>query len=183
MKNSLLIMFVVALLAASCGGNGNSEQPVAAVEAAMAPPVETSTPSLHIADSVMAGGHKYIYKVERDPIDSVFVKDEDGNEYNDNTIRVEVKRDGAVFFQHTFMKKNFANWLDNGMLKNGVLDGCRFLKIEDGGVVFSMCVSIPLSDLSSPFFVTVDGSGAYTIAVDHTLDMDNLNDSTKLANE
>ena len=39
-------------------------------------------------------------------------------------------------------------------MKNGILDGFRFNRVDNGKLVFSLCVSYPDSDLSAPFLLT-----------------------------
>jgi hypothetical protein len=57
-------------------------------------------------------------------------------------------------------------------MKNGILDGFRFFRVDDGKLVFSLCVSYPDSDLSSPFLLTIGPDGSATITKDELMDVE-----------
>ena len=57
-------------------------------------------------------------------------------------------------------------------MKNGILDGFRFNRVDNGKLVFSLCVSYPDSDLSAPFLLTIGPDGSSTIVEDEFMDVD-----------
>mgnify|MGYP002512485974 FL=1 len=67
--------------------------------------------------------------------------------------------------------------LDKDFFKNSILDGCRFMKIHEGMVSFSMAVSYPESDMSRPFILNIGPDGSYMILPDDDLDEEYITDS------
>ncbi|MCM1108085.1 MAG: DUF4738 domain-containing protein [Clostridium sp.] len=122
-------------------------------------------------DTVSSGGHLYAYDIVRQASDTLgIVTDENGDRYADNFIRLTVTRDEEAYFSHRFLKQDFAAYLDRGFRKSAILDGMAFDRVVAGGVRFAVAVGYPMSDMSMPFLVTVDGSGAYRIEKDEVLD-------------
>jgi len=110
-------------------------------------------PDLELTDSTTLGGHTYVYSILRTPCDSLEkVKDDMDDLYLDNTIRLTLHRDGAVYFDHTFTKATFAPSIDKGFY------------------VFSFAVSYPDSDMSIPFLMTITDQGTFTFVKDENLD-------------
>ena len=164
LNSSLLI-----LLLASCGNKDSKK------DAWVAPEHEVVTrqmPELSLADSLVVNGRQYVYEILRTPSDSLQkVKDDMGDLYLDNTIRLTLQRNGSKFFDKTFTKATFAKDIDKDFYDNAILDGIRFLKAEPGkGLVFSFAVSYPDSDMSVPFLMTITDSGSFTFVKDENLD-------------
>lgn len=142
-----------------------------------APQYETKVhqmPDYHLTDSTQAGNHTYMYEITRMASDSLpKVKDDLDDFFADNTIRLTLRRDGATYFDKTFTKNVFASSIDKMFLQNSILDGIRFVRAEAGqGLTFSFAVSYPESDMSVPFLVTVDDSGAFSFVKDDNLDVE-----------
>lgn len=166
-----MVLAVAAMVLASCG-NGNKKE-----DAWVAPEHEAVTrqlPDLQVKDSVRLAGRQYVYEILRTPCDSLAkVKDDMGDLYLDNTIRLTIRRDGNVFFDKTFTKATFAASMDKSFYQNAMLDGIRFLKVEPGrGLVFSFAVSYPDSDMSVPFLMTITDSGSFSFVKDENLDLE-----------
>ena len=138
------------------------------------------TPELSIDRTEEAGGHKYHYTIERRPVETT-VTDEDGNVFYDNSISLAVQRDGSVLYSRTFTREDFLPMLDKGFCRYGILDGCRFVEIKGGNVVFSLCVSYPESDMLAAYLLTIHADGSATFSPDNTLDVENLADSAALS--
>ena len=136
--------------------------------------VTRQMPKLQLTDSVKSSGHLYVYSILRTPCDSLDkVKDDMDDLYLDNTIRLTLRRDGAVFFDRTFTKATFAGSIDKAFYHNAILDGIRFLRAEEGqGLVFSFAVSYPDSDMSVPFIMTISEQGTFYFVKDENLDHD-----------
>ena len=162
--------FQILIFSLSGCGNKSVKQ-----ETWVAPEHEAITrqmPDLELTDSTTLGGHTYVYSILRTPCDSLEkVKDDMDDLYLDNTIRLTLHRDGAVYFDHTFTKATFAPSIDKGFYDNAILDGIRFLHAEAGqGLVFSFAVSYPDSDMSIPVLMTITDQGTFTFVKDENLD-------------
>ncbi len=171
MKNikTLMLLTLAALLSAACN-NKKTEK-----DSWVAPKHESVTrqmPDLQLTDSVRAAGCLYVYDICRVACDSLpMVKDDMDDYYRDNTIRVTLHRDGAVYFDKTFTKATFASSISKDFYENAILDGIRFLRVEVGqGLVFSFAVSYPESDMSVPFLMTITDTGSYSFVKDENLD-------------
>lgn len=102
------------------------------------------------------------------------VKDETGQEYYDNIIDVKIVReDGTEAFHKKFTKQNFTSYLGNSsFVKDGVLLGIVFDKVEDGNLVFAVSVGSPdmQSDAFIPLVMKVDRMGNTSISLDTKID-------------
>lgn len=140
------------------------------------------TPELLVDRRTSAGGHKYRYVIERKPVETT-VTDDEGNVFYDNRITITLERDGGQYFSRSFTRQNFLSMLDKGFQRYGILDGCRFVKVSKGAVVFSLCVSYPESDLYTAYLLTVQSDGSSSFSPDNTLDVENFADSASLSSE
>lgn len=98
--------------------------------------------------------------------------DEQGNSYYDNRITVRVLRsDGSVFFDRTFLKSDFVDYISDAYAK-GALLGIVFDRVEDGSLRFAASVGSPdrMSDEYEPLVLTVSRMGSVSIAKDTRLD-------------
>ena len=169
-RTKLCVLVALSALVMTGCGNKNTKQ-----DAWVAPVHEVVTrqmPDLELTDSVRLGNRQYVYDILRTPCDSLSkVKDDTGDLYLDNTIRLTLRRDGVVFFDKTFTKETFASSIDKEFYDNAILDGIRFLRAEPGqGLVFSFAVSYPDSDMSVPFLMTITDGGSYSFVKDENLD-------------
>ena len=118
------------------------------------------------------------YKVEvhRFVADSLpKVKDEQGNPYFDNLIRVRVLRaDGSEFFNRVFSKKSFNDYLDENTRKTGALLGIVFDHAEGDNLYLGASVGSPdrLSDEYIPLILTISRMGDVGIKRDTKIDSD-----------
>jgi hypothetical protein len=90
--------------------------------------------------------HKdYQVEVKRVADDSLsMVKDEYGQQFVDNRITIRVLRsDGSVFFDQTFTKAAFENFLDDDYRQTGILEGLVFDKVDGQQLVFAASVCHP----------------------------------------
>ncbi len=134
--------------------------------------VTREMPLLELTDSVKVDDNTYIYEIRREATDSLpKVKDDMDDLYRDNTIRLNITRNGQRMFSRTFTKEDFAASLERSFKENAILDGIRFLHVENGiGLVFAMTVSYPDSDMSVPFLVTITNQGTFSFVKDENLD-------------
>lgn len=169
-RTNLCVLIAVSALVLTGCGNKNTKKDVW-----VAPEHEVVTrqmPDLELTDSLRQGNHQYVYEILRTPCDSLGkVKDDMGDFYLDNTIRLTLRRDGILFFDKTFTKATFAQSIDKDFYANAILDGVRFLRAEPGqGLIFSFAVSYPDSDMSVPFLMTITDAGSFTFVKDENLD-------------
>lgn len=171
MKHTIYILHFVfyILLLSACGNKGEKKDPWAVPEHEV---VTRQMPELALTDSIAVGNRQYVYDILRTSNDSLTkVKDDMGDLYKDNTIRLTIRRNGTQFFDKTFTKATFAKDIEKDFYDNAILDGIRFLKAEPGqGLVFSFAVSYPDSDMSLPFLMTITDSGSFTFIKDENLD-------------
>ncbi len=161
---SVALVFLLLLLAA-CSGSDKKVQ----TETEVATPQQDAAsvvhrlPRLHVQDTCHANGNAYSWEIDRMAVDSLgIVQDDMGYRYVDNSVKLQVYRNGSVLFAKTFHKADFAHLLSKDFLSKSILDGCRFIQVEDGIISFALAVSYPDSDMSQPFRLTIapDGSTA-----------------------
>lgn len=176
---SYLFAFVSLLAICSCGHEEKKDDRSFRSEAE-----ESGIHRSHVynhVDTIHVGSHEYICTVHRESDDSLkAVTDENGSVYIDNHYDLSIIKDGSSFFRHRFTKASFGSQLDEGFRKNGILDGFRYLKSEDGKLFFSVCVSYPDSDMSNPFFLTIGPDGSFVLEPDNIMDVEEENDSTSV---
>uniref|UniRef100_UPI004029961F DUF4738 domain-containing protein n=1 Tax=Prevotella sp. TaxID=59823 RepID=UPI004029961F len=98
--------------------------------------------------------------------------DEQGNSYYDNRISVRVLRsDGSVFFERTFLKTDFTQYISDTYSK-GALLGVVFDCVDGDALRFAASVGSPdkMSDEYEPLVVKVSRLGALSVAKDTKLD-------------
>lgn len=135
--------------------------------------VEHRMKDYDLTDSVMMGSHLFVYNIHREADDSLkAVIDENGDKFVDNYYDLTVLRDGVDFFRRRFTKASFGSQLDDSFLKNGILDGFRFMTAQEGKLTFGVCVSFPESDMSEPFVLTVGPDGSFTLEPDNAPDIE-----------
>ena len=117
-------------------------------------------------------GNRYLVKIQREPADSLpMVKDETGQKFVDNIVRMSVSRaDGSVFFSKTFKKSSFESQLDTDYMKTGILEGFVFDKVDGDNLLFAASVSHPQTDEYIPLVVKLSRMGVLSIMRDTEMD-------------
>ena len=134
-----------------------------------------SLPDYAYTDSLMQGSHKVVYNITSEADEELpEVVDEDGVKYKDNRFSLVITKDGRTLFSRSFSKADFRSLLSKDFQKYGIMDGMRFNHAEEGKLYFNTCVSLPDSDMSCPFLLTIGPDGSYTITPDTTIDEDAL---------
>lgn len=130
-------------------------------------------PVYNLCDTARMGGNRYVYTIHREPCDSLPpVGEETGTRYADNIYRLRITRgEGQKAFEQTFTKAQFAHLLTKEFRSQGILDGFRFVGAQDGVFSFAVCVSLPDSDMSAPFLLTVSRDGSFAISKDDVMDV------------
>lgn len=101
--------------------------------------------------------------------------DESGNKYYDNRVRLSIRRpDGSEFFDRTFTKADFAQYVE-GANKEGALLGIVFDNAETDCLRFAASVGSPdrMSDEYVPLVLMVSRTGGVMISKDTKLDTTN----------
>jgi len=132
-----------------------------------------SLPDYAYTDSLMQGSHVVVYTITSQSDDELpAVVDEDGVTFKDSRWSLEIVKDGKPLFNRSFSKADFRNSLPGDFQKYGIMDGMRFNRSEEGKLYFNTCISLPDSDMSCPFILTIGPDGSYTIATDTSFEED-----------
>jgi hypothetical protein len=99
------------------------------------------------------------------------VKDETGQKFVDNRIRLQViRQDGSVFFSQSFTKATFSEYLDDDYRQTGILEGLVFDRVEGNYLLFAGSVSHPQTDEYIPLVIKVSNFGDVAISRDTQMD-------------
>ena len=114
----------------------------------------------------------YTCTIERMADDSLpMVKDETGQQFVDNRVRVVITRaDGSKFFDKEFTKVSFDSYITEDYRKTGILEGFVFDRVENSEVRFACSVSRPQSDEFIPLILSVNRMGNIDIKQDTRID-------------
>lgn len=106
---------------------------------------------------------------------------DENNKYYDNKITIRIIRsDGSDFFNHTFTKEAFENFIDDHTKKAGALLGIVYVKSEGDNLYFAASVGSPdvTSDEYVPMVLKISRMGAVSISKDQILDTDSNEGAT-----
>ena len=173
MSNKTMLTLLAALtLLAGCKEKKQSEDIIApkVVETKPSGPIKMQTYS--DTRDVAWLGKQYKVEVKRTPDESLpLVKDETGQQFVDNTIRVVVRRaDGSVAIEKTCTKASFDVYVDANYRKMGILEGLVFDEVDGNTLEFAASVSLPQTDEYIPLEVKIDNFGNVKIERDSELD-------------
>lgn len=90
-------------------------------------------------------GRRYTVTIKGHAVDSLpMVQNANGQQYKDNSIRVEVARaDGSIFFGRTFTKASFTEWLTSDYREKAILEGINFLGKDGARLMFIASLNYP----------------------------------------
>lgn len=117
-------------------------------------------PLSDVTNHVHFGGKDYETRVFRSADETLpRVKDQDGQEFIDNRIRLRVSTGGRILLDRSFTKADFATLVEARMLEHSLLEGMVYDTVSARGLIFAASVSYPQSDLYVPIrlFVAPDG--------------------------
>lgn len=170
--NSLLICFVGILVVYGCKEKKNTgdiitKKPVTIVQRK----IQQTGNYVQSRKIKWLGG---VYTVETKRVaDTSLPLIEDGNtKYYDNKIMIRILRsDGSVFFNHTFTKVDFKDYID-GTYSDGALVGIVLDRAEGDNLLFAASVGSPdkMSDEYIPLLLKVSRQGKVSISKDTQLD-------------
>ena len=96
------------------------------------------------------------------------ITDEGDNKYYDNKVTLRITRaDGSSFFDKTFTKNDFKEYVSADYFENNALAGFVFDKVENGVLLFAVAVGSPdkFSDNFIPLDFKISKTGDVSIAV------------------
>ncbi len=135
-------------------------------------------PRLHVQDTCRVGANTYSWEIDRTVCESMdVVVDDMGFRYADNMVKLVVHLNGNKLYGRTFTKLDFAHLVGDDFLTKSILDGCRFLQIQDGKITFSLAVSYPDSDMSQPFKLDIASDGSSNLVKSNDIEDEYLPDS------
>lgn len=119
-------------------------------------------------------GSKYKVSVKREADTSLpLAVGDDKTKYYDNKITVRIlRKDGTEFFNHTFTKSEFSEYLDANTKEDGALLGLVFVKSDANSLSFAASVGSPdvTSDEYVPLVVNISRMGEISMGKDTQLD-------------
>ena len=164
------LAFSVALLPlTSCKDKKQEEKPIITTDyVAPAPTAPKTTAVNPVTDNVeWIEGRSYHVNITGKADNTLpMVKDENGQQYIDNTVHVEVTRaDSTVFYSHTYTKESFAEWLTKDYREKGILTGINLLGPEDNVLKFVASLNYPdgSDDESLDLLLQIDNMGNVNI--------------------
>lgn len=168
----LIAISLMAGIAVSCGNKKKQDVIIATKYEKPAPQGPIRTDNYKDEKPFKWHGRDYVCTVERVADDSLpMVKDETGQQFVDNRVKVVISRaDGSIFFKQEFTKATFNAYIDDDFRKTGILEGFVFDKVEPSEVRFACSVSRPQSDEYIPLILAVSRQGNIGIAKDLRLD-------------
>lgn len=182
--NYILFMVLAAGLMASCAEEKKKSNIIIAPKPAAK---VTNKPTQKMSDYEQArdiewlgSTYKVIVKSESDS-ELPIVKLDETTKYYDNKITVRILRqDGTEFFNRSFTKSAFEQYLDRHTKESGALLGIVYVKAEGNNLCFAASVGSPdvTSDEYIPLVLKITNLGAVAITKDQTLDMESSNDDS-----
>lgn len=182
--NYILFTVLAAGLMASCADEKKKSNIIIAPKPAAK---VTNKPTQKMSDYEQArdiewlgSTYKVIVKSESDS-ELPIVKLDETTKYYDNKITVRILRqDGTEFFNRSFTKSAFEQYLDRHTKESGALLGIVYVKAEGNNLCFAASVGSPdvTSDEYIPLVLKITNLGAVAITKDQTLDMESSNDDS-----
>ncbi len=168
-KNILFLMILSALVLSSCKKEKESRTIITTIEEPQISKTPKTIGDTVINNSMQWGDVVYSYRIERQSIKDVTVKDEDGQKYYDNTVSLRVDGPNGEIFNKTFKKDSFSSYINSDYIKpnRSVLIGIAFNRVEKGGnAIFVATVGSPdsQSDEFMSIKINIDKSGAMTMS-------------------
>lgn len=175
LKTHLIISVASLLLFTSCSEKQEQHDIIVPVPKAEVKKGPQQMKPIKQEREVMWLGKEYTVFVLRNVDKSLpQVKDENGQEYYDNTIEVHVRRaDGTDAFRRKFTKKDFSSCAgSSNIAKEGGLLGIVFDRVEGNNLVFAVSVGSPdvQSDAFVPLVMKIDRTGNFSMSLDTQID-------------
>ena len=165
-------MTALALVLAACSEKKKSDDIITQRVVEVKPSAPIKMQEYNDSRDVEWIGKTYHITVHRQPSDSLpMVEDETGQKFVDNVFKVTVSRsDGSVFFNRTFTKPFFAQYVNEDFRKTGILEGIVFDKADGDWLVFGASVGHPQTDEYMPLVMRLSRMGNLEVKLDSQMD-------------
>lgn len=177
---SLLAVFVLMLAFCACSKQKPTNDIIAPKPVKEVQKSPAAMPQNHQDRKIDWVGSVYRVVIDRTADKSLpLTMDESGKKYYDNVISVKIiRKDGSEFFNRTFSKDDFAQYVEGKYAKNGALLGIVLDKAEGDNVYFAASVGSPdaLSDEYVPMVMTITRMGAVSVKKDNKMDTTSASD-------
>lgn len=177
-KNCFIYVLAVAAVMSvcSCGGKKESDGQVPQTDTAFTQVANSGIveeESLGTCDTVDWQGGKAFVKITRKPdADGGTVKDENGVEYRNNVITLQIIKNGNTVVDKQFRKSDFRGYIDDVFYNKYVLEGLVYDKTQGGTIILGASVANPIQeDEYIPFKVNVSANGNVSVAKDNEFDV------------
>jgi hypothetical protein len=170
-KFSLLLLTSLSLLT-GCKEKKQTTDIIAATVETPKPTGPIRMQPYHDLRQVQWLGKSYEIEINREPSDSLpMVKDETGQQFVDNIIRLTIRRaDGTVAISKKFLKGTFDAYIDKHYRQQGIMEGFVFDEVDGNSIEFAASVSLPQTDEYIPLEVDIDNFGKVSIKRDSEMD-------------
>ena len=185
--NYILLMAFAAGVMASCSEKKQSNVIIAPKPVAQVKKATQKMSGYEQARDVEWVGSTYKVVVKRSSDTELpLVKVDENNKYYDNVIQVRVlRKDGSEFFNRTFKKSDFSEFLDSHTKNAGALLGIVYVKAEGDCRYFAASVGSPdvTSDEYVPLVLKISRMGSVSISKDQVLDTNDGEDKASADGE
>lgn len=167
-------MLVMLLALTACHHKSNNDNiivPKENLKQKPTGPVRTGDASQTQTISWLGAKYKVQMVLKADP--TLPLAHDGSHPYYDNRVTITVKRaDGSTFFNRTFTKNDFKQYLPDNISRNGALLGVVYMQTKGDVLTFAASVGSPnsLSDEYVPLVVKVNRTGGVSISKDEQLD-------------
>ena len=172
MKKSLTMILLTAatvLSLASCKEKKAADNGIIKTDYEAPKPTDPKATSVSTVSQEVEwveGRHYYITIAGQADSTLSMVENEYGQKFIDNAIRLSVTRsDSTTFFEHTFTKESFAEWLNKDYHEKAILTNLSFLDIEDDMLTFIASLNHPEAgeDESVDLLLQIDRHGSTNV--------------------
>ncbi len=175
LKNQLFIFLLATLALSSCSKKKETTDIIAQKPVEQKPTAPEMMQASSYTETIDWQGEKFLVKINRQADEDLPIIEQEGRKYFDNKISIYVtKEDGSVFFDKTYTKLDFANFISDNYIKRSALLGIVLEEIEENCLQFAASVGLPdiLSDEYIPLILTLSKTGNISIKKDKRLDID-----------
>lgn len=171
---AISFLFLAATLTACGDGkkDDNKEETAAEKEMSQKWPRSCEEP-FTARDTIQLNQSTFVITTQRQPDETLpTVKDNLDHEFYDNRVTITITRDGSEFFNHSFTKEAFADYLNESQRNGVVLCGMAYDDTKTGGS--HLCIAAQLGAPGEPEYAfTIDiptSGGAFSILRDNSGD-------------
>ena len=162
-------MAAATLTLLSCKDKKQEEKSIITTDYVAPTPTAPKTTAVNtVVDDLewIEGRHYHVLITGHSDKSLPMVQNENGQEFLDNTVNIEITRaDSTVFFGHTYTKDSFADWLNKDYCEKAILTGINLLGAEGNVLKFVASLNYPESgdDESLDLLLQIDNMGNTSI--------------------